>query len=225
MGIKNICKTFLVVLVFAISQQAAALGFSVRGAFQYNFAASNPFGLEGEIEYSDKLNEQITWGVRASVQDSALGFNDVILIVPNAYISYRTEIYRQDRATASAYGTLELGLGLLPQIFPRAVATIGMEGALPFTPELNGFAQSKLSFDFIVTNRAKITAEGRVGIIVIPFVPYLGANYAYDFYPSTGAAKIFLGSLMFLSPQFFIGLETGLDPNVYARLFFQFTER
>lgn len=210
---------FVVLLGVLIGSSALALGFSVRGALRYDGA----FGLEGELEYADRLDETLTWGVRASLQ--AIPLSDVVLIVPNGFLEYRQGLIQDGPTALSGYGKLELGIGELPQFFPRAVLSAGVEGRMPLMDGLDGFAQSGAYFDFIVTNRARLGVTGRVGAILIPFVPYLGAEYYYDFYPQTGVPKVYLGSLMYLSPQFFWGLEGGFDPSAFVRVLFQFSER
>jgi hypothetical protein len=161
--------------------------------------------------------------VRASLQ--AIPVSNVVLIVPNGFLEYRQGLLQDGPTVLSAYGKLELGIGELPRFFPRAVLTAGAEGRMPLADGVDGFVQSSLYFDFIVTNRARLGVTGRVGAILIPFVPYLGAEVYYDFYPATGVPKVYLGSLMYLSPQLFLGLEGGFDPGLFVRLVFQFSER
>lgn len=209
----------LLLAVLLLGSSAFALGFSVRGALRFD----GKFGLEGEVEYADRLDAKITWGVRASLRAIPLS-DPLILIVPGGFIEYRQTLL-DDKTTVSGYGKAELGVGLLPQFFPRLVLTGGLDGRTPIAEDLDGFAQVSTYFDFIVTNRAKLGLTGRVGAILIPFVPYVAFDLNYDFYPATVGSNIYAGTLLYLSPQFFLGLEAGFDPGGYVRLFFQWSER
>lgn len=211
--------TFVVLLGVLVGSSAFALGFSVRGALWY----FGQVGLEAEAEYADQLDQHLTWGVRASFQ--GLPLSSPVLIIPNGFLEYRQNLFQDTGTTLSGYGKLELGIGEVPQFFPRAVLTAGADGRMPLTEGIDGFAQASTYFDFIVTNRARLGVTGRVGAIIIPFVPYVGAEYYYDFYPQASVPKVYAGSLLYLSRQFFVGLEGGFDPGAFVRLIFQFSER
>jgi len=210
---------FVMLLGMWVGSSALALGFSVRGALWY-FGA---FGLEAEAEYADKLDQNLTWGVRASFQ--GLPLSSPVLIVPNGFIEYRQNLLQDVNTTLSGYGKLEMGIGLVPQFFPRAVLTAGADGRTPVAEGIDGFAQTSTYFDFIPTNRVRLGVTGRVGAVLIPFIPYLGAEYYYDFIPKTSVPKVYAGSLMYLSPQIFVGLEGGFNPGGFVRLLFQWSER
>lgn len=207
-----------------LGSSAFALGFSVRGAVRYDFGA-NKLGLEGELEYADTLDANLTWGVRLSTRAVPLDA-PLVLIVPNGFVEYRTALKEGAELTSSAYARAEVGIGWLPQFFPRLVLSGGIDNRYA---ELLGlkdvFVQSKVSLDFIPTERLTPGLETRIGLIIIPFVPYLAAGVDYNFVNSTLSPKLFAGSLLFLSPQFFLGLEGGIDPSGFVRLFFQFAER
>lgn len=211
----------IVVAVLGVwaGSSALALGFSVRGALWY----FGQFGLEAELEYADKLDQNLTWGVRASFQ--GLPLSSPVLIVPNGFIEYRQTLLQDAGTSLSGYGKLELGIGEVPQFFPRAVVTAGADGRMPVSDGADGFAQGSTYFDFIPTNRARLGVAGRVGAIIIPFVPYVGAEYYYDLIPKTSVPKVYAGSLLYLSPQFFVGLEGGFNPGGFVRLLFQWSER
>ncbi len=214
----------LMLLAVLLGGSAVAQGFSVRGAVRYDFGL-NKLGLEGELEYADKLDANLSWGVRLSTR--AVPWDaPLVLIVPNGFVEYRTALKESAELTSSAYARVEVGIGWLPQFFPRLVLSGGIDNRYA---ELLGlkdvFVQSKVSLDFIPTERLTPGMETRVGLIVIPFVPYLATGLDYNFVSSTLSPKLFAGSLLFLSPQFFLGLEGGLDPSGFVRLFFQFAER
>ncbi len=214
----------LMLLAVLLGGSAVGQGFSVRGAVRYDLGP-NKLGLEGELEYADKLDASLTWGVRLSTRAVPLDA-PLVLIVPNGFVEYRTALKESAELTSSAYARAEVGLGWLPQFFPRLVLSGGIDNRYT---ELLGlkdvFVQSKVSLDFIPTERLTPGLETRVGLIVIPFVPYLAAGLEYNFVSSTLSPKFFAGSLLFLSPQFFMGLEGGVDPNGFLRLCFQFAER
>jgi hypothetical protein len=214
----------LMLLAVVLGSSAFALGFSVRGAVRYDLGL-NKLGLEGELEYADKLDTNLSWGVRLSTRAVPLDA-PLVLIVPNSYVEYRAALKDSAELTSSAYARAEVGLGWLPQFFPRLVLSGGIDNRFA---ELLGlkdvFVQSKVSLDFIPTERLTPGLETRVGLIVIPFVPYLAAGVDYNFVSSTLSPKLFAGSLLFLSPQFFLGVEGGLDPSGFVRLFFQFAQR
>ena len=212
-------KLFLLTMLL-ISSSALALGFSVRGAVRFD----GKFGLEGEVEYADKLDPKITWGVRASLRAIPLS-DPVVLIVPNGFIEYRENLLEDKTTVLSGYGKAEVGIGWLPQFFPRLVLTGGIDGRTPLADGIDGFGQASSYFDFIVTNRAKLGLTGRVGAIIVPVVPYVGFDLNYDFYPGSFGRNLHLGNLLYLSEQFFLGLEGGFDTSGYVRLFFQWSER
>ncbi|MCX7782349.1 MAG: hypothetical protein N2318_01750 [Meiothermus sp.] len=214
----------LILLAVVLGSSAFALGFSVRGAVRYDLGL-NKLGLEGELEYADPLDANLTWGVRLSTR--AIPWDaPLVLIVPNGFIEYRTTLKESAELSSRAYARAEVGLGWLPQFFPRLVLLGGIDNRYAeFLGLKDVFVQSKLSLDFIPTERLTPGLETRLGLIVIPFVPYLAAGLDYNFVNSTLSPKLFAGSLLFLSPQFFLGLEGGLDPNGFVRLFFQFAER
>jgi len=211
-------------IVALLGSSALALGFSVRGATRYDIG-SNKFGLEGELEYADKLNDNLTWGVRASVRKIPLLDGDLTLLVPNLFAEFRQTVEGDDKRVVSWYGRAELALGLSPQIFPRTVLSIGADSRFPLSESLDGFLQLSGYWDFIVTNRSRLGLKGRAGAIMVPFVPYLAFDLNYDLYPGQFNPNIFAGTLLYLSQQFFLGLEGGYDTNAYLRLFFEFSER
>ena len=207
----------LVLTVLVLGSLGMAQGFAIRGALPFNLT-SNKLGLEGELEYNAKLDTNLTWGVRLSAQQIPLDGGNLTLIVPNGYIEYRVPL----QANVSAYGKAELGIGILPQFFPRVVLTGGLDSRYALGG-LEVIGQTSAYFDFIVTNRAKLGATGRFGVLLIPLVPYLAADLNYEFYNGRFIPKVYAGSLLFLSPQFFLGLEGGTDSDPFIRLFFQFT--
>ncbi|GEM83394.1 hypothetical protein [Meiothermus hypogaeus] len=213
-----------ILLAVVLGSTAFALGFSVRGAVRYDLG-SNKLGLEGELEYADQLDANLTWGVRLSTR-AVPWDGPLVLIVPNGFIEYRTALKESPELSSSAYARAEVGLGWLPQFFPRLVLSGGIDNRYAeFVGLKDVFVQSKLSLDFIPTERLTPGLETRVGLILVPFVPYLAAGVDYNFVNSTLSPKLYAGSLLFLSPQFFLGLEGGLDPSGFVRLFFQFAER
>ncbi len=209
--------------VILLGSSGLALGFSVRGAVRYDFGLSK-VGLEGELEYADRLDANLIWGVRISARAVPLD-SPLVLLAPNGFIEYRTTLKDSTALTSSLYARAEVGLGWLPQFFPRLVLSAGIDNRYKLAGLEDVFVQSKLSLDFIPTERLTPGLETRVGLIVIPFVPYLAAGLDYNFLNSTLSPKLYAGSLMFLSPEFFLGLEAGIDPSGFVRLFFQFAER
>jgi hypothetical protein len=198
-------------VAWVLASSALGAGFSVRAALNY------PLGLEGELEYAAIVEPGLTWGVRLSAQKTPDA--DLVLIIPNAFIEYRKTV----KENTSLYSKLELGIGWLPQFFPRAVLTLGIDSRYSLAG-LDVVSQASIYLDFIVTNRAKLGSTGRFGLIVIPFVPFIGLDLSQEFYSNTFTPKLYAGSLLYLSQQLFIGLETGSSNGAYARLFFQFSE-
>jgi hypothetical protein len=211
-------RVILMLTMLVLGSLAVAQGFAIRGAFPFNLS-SNKLGLEGELEYNAKLDANLTWGVRLSAQKIPLDGGDLTLIVPNGFIEYRVAL----QTATSAYGKAELGIGILPQFFPRVVLTGGFDSRYTLGG-VEVIGQTSAYFDFIVTNRAKLGATGRFGVLLIPLVPYLAADINYEFYKSQFVPKVYAGSLLFLSPQFFLGLEGGTDSDPFVRLFFQFSQ-
>ena len=88
------------------------------------------------------------------------------------------------------------------------------------------FAQVSVSFDYIPTNRAKLALASRVGLIVVPVLPYLAVEPSYDFESSVFDPTVYAGSLLFISEQAFLGLDIGYsEEKGFVRLFVNYTER
>lgn len=211
-------RVWVFLAMVILGSLAVAQGFAIRGAFPFNLSSSK-LGFEGELEYSAKLDANLTWGIKASAQKIPLDGGDLVLILPGGFLEYRLTLMAQ----TSAYAKAELGIGLSPQFFPRVVLSGGLDSRYQLSG-LEVFGQTSAYFDFIVTNRAKLGVTGRFGAIVVPFVPYLATDLNYDFYPARFVPKLYAGSLLFLLPQFFLGLEGGVDTNGFVRLFFQFSQ-
>lgn len=211
-------RVLVLLAIMMLGGLAMAQGFAIRGAFPFNLGSSQ-LGFEGELEYNSKLDANLTWGVKVSAQKIPLDGGDLVLILPGGFLEYRFNLMSQ----TSAYAKAELGIGLSPQFFPRLVLTGGLDSRYQVSG-LEVFGQTSAYFDFIVTNRAKLGVTGRFGAIAIPFVPYVAADLNYNFYPAVLVPKLFAGSLLFLSPHLFLGLEGGIDTNGFVRLFFQFSQ-
>lgn len=211
-------RVFLVLALMVVGSLAMAQGFAIRGAFPFNLN-SNKLGAEAEVEYNGRLDANLIWGLRVSLQQIPLDGGQTTLIFPNGYLEYRVPL----QTGVSGYGRAELGVGILPQFFPRVVLTGGLDSRYALGG-LEVIGQASAYFDFIVTNRAKLGLTGRFGTLLIPLVPYLAADLSYDLYPQTFVPKVYAGTLLFLSPQFFLGLEGGTDTTPFVRLFFQFSQ-
>ncbi|HEU4740484.1 MAG TPA: hypothetical protein VFS50_02665 [Meiothermus sp.] len=205
----------LALLLVAIGWAQAA-GFSVRGALRYD---GGGFGAEGEAGFGQKLSPQLEVGAKLSLR--AIPFSDpLILIVPNAFAEYRSSLAEG----VQGVGRAELGLGILPQLFPRVYLSGGVDARYKLA-DLDVFGQARLNFDFIPTNRATPSLSGRFGAILIPFVPYAGGELGYNLVSAASSLNVFVGSLLYLSPQFFVGLEGGFNNGGYLRLVAEFDER
>lgn len=217
-------KRMLVLAFLGLISGAFAAGFSVQGAYRYNFDGS-PNTLEGEFGYSDYLMPGLEVGGRLALQLDPLG--QAWTVLPYGFAEYRQTLFSEGSTAVSGYGRFELGLGTssLAPFFPRTVLAAGLDGRTSLGDGLDGFGQFKLSHDFIITNRSKIGLSSRVGLIAIPFVPYVAAEYSYDLYPSTSNLNLYVGSLLYLSRQFFVGLEGGYNNHSYIRFFASFGER
>lgn len=204
-----------VVLALAPTQAA---GFSLRGAFK--LAGNGPF-VAAEAGYSDKLSAEIEIGGR-------LGFDgETKVILPYVFAEYRRDLHKEGSATIQVVSRGELGLGYaygLSSIVPRLQFFGGIDARYPLGG-IEAFGQARATFDFIPTNRLKPGVSGRFGAILIPFVPFVGTELSYNFLGGVFDSNFFAGTLLYLSPQFNMGLEAGSGSNGYVRLFAQFEER
>lgn len=199
---------------------AYAQGFSVRGATTVNFGTGN-VSVSAEAEYAFKLSSEWKIGIKSTFSLDPISDNDIVLIVPNLFTNFETTLYDWDGKPFDTTAKLELGLGVLPRIFPRLLLSGEAQQKTLLAVGVSGFALATASFDFVVTNRAEIGLSIRTGAVIVPFVPYLTGGVTYDLYPGTGSFTLALGSLIYFTPESFVGLEVGFNPGGFVRVFFQ----
>ena len=220
-------RRFIPLLLIVLLGQTYAEGFGVQAAFRYDFDGD----LIGQAEsgYSAKVLPNLEVGGRLALDLNPIGESTTVLAY--GFGEYRTSLLEQAGTTTSAYARAELGAGYISSeelntFFPRGVVAVGIDGRSPSTDTIDGFGQVKLSFDYIPTNRTKFGVSHRIGLIIIPVVPYIAFEVAYDLTPQEVDLKVYAGSLLYLSQQFFLGVDVGTTNAVgYARLFASFSER
>lgn len=220
-------RSFLAFITVALFSQGFAEGFAVQAAFRYDFDGD----LIGQAEggYSAKVLPSLEVGGRLALDLNPIGESTTVFAY--GFGEYRNALLEEAGTTTSAYVRAELGAGyinseVLKTFFPRGVVAVGVDGRSPTAGTIDGFGQFKLSFDYVPTNRAKFGVSNRVGLIVIPVVPYVAFEVTYDLTPQEVDVKAYVGSLLYLSPQFFLGVDVGMNNAVgYARLFASFSER
>lgn len=223
----------LVVWTILVCSPVLAEGFSVQGAFRAKLNGS--FNIQGEGGYSDTVLPGLEVGGRLALDLTVapiVGGDVIGIYAETSILLYGFAEYRKTLSnnTTDAFGRGELGVGYLfsnrNTFFPRVVLSTGLEGSSPFNETMDSFGQLKASFEFIPTDRAKLGSSQRIGLIIIPFVPYVASESYYNFIDESVDFYAYVGSLLYFSEQVFIGADVGVNNNTgYARVFANFTER
>jgi hypothetical protein len=227
------------IVSFGLGNVVLAEGFTVQGAFRA--ALDSSLNLQAEAGYSDLVLPGLEVGGRLAVDLTAeptLRGDVISTETSTSVLLYGFAEYRKTLSnnTADAFGRGELGVGYLFSVerntfFPRAVLSTGLEGSSVFNENIKSFGQLKASFEFVPTDRAKLGSSQRIGLIIIPLVPYVASESYYNFIDGSSEFSAYAGSLLYFSEQLFIGLDVGIkdsetdNATVYAKVFTSFTER